>query len=152
MVDFDDLNPFARGFAIALFATYPEWRPLAALETWDQAEPGSLALAVSSPAKPERELWIGTWGEEITVGFGEYGWHAHFGAHIGLDHAESYRAALEEIDALLTDRLAIMTSFRDDRAGGSESLWEDEEPEVGEADRVEIESWTGRRDATLFPA
>ena len=152
MIQLDDFNPFARGFAVALFAVHPEWRHLATLETWEKAEPGCLALAVTSPAHFDRQLWIGTWGGEVTVGFGQYGWHTHFGDYIGLDAEASYREALDEIEAILSDRLAIITEFQDGQARGSRTFWDDEDPPTNPVERLEIESWTGSRDATVFPA
>ena len=152
MVQLDDLNPFARGFAVALFAVRPDWQGFAAVETGEHAEPGCLALSVSAPANVDRHLWIGTWAEEVTVGFGRHGWHAHFGRYLDMDHAQSYRAAIQEIEAIVSDRLTILTKFRHGRMTSSETLWADDAPEFGEADWVEIESWSGSRDATLFPA
>jgi len=151
MIRFDDLSSFSRRFAQRLFEAYPQWRQYATIPDGEGWNDGVLSVVVQSPAG-DRELSIDTDGDEITVGFGEHGWHAHFWAWDGLDENTVFAQAMDEIARILNDDVAILTRFVDGAARSSETFSQGEEVEFKNSDRIEICSWLGTRNATLFPA
>ena len=95
MIPREALNPYSRRFAERLFEAYPHWETLAMTPPWPNADVGSFTIEVPSPANPSRVLSIGTDGEEITVGFGEHGWHARYGDWTGATEEESLPKRLQ---------------------------------------------------------
>jgi len=79
MIDLDALNSVSRRFAELLFAEHPEWVPYATVPSGEGWDEGVLVVSVTSPVSLHT-LSVDTDGGEITVGFGETGWHAHFWA------------------------------------------------------------------------
>ena len=152
MLVYDDLNPYSRRFAEQLFAAYPEWRARATGEPWPNADAGCFLVEVPSPADPARRLHVTTDGGEITVGFGEHGWHTHFGEWTGADEATSFREALALVAGLLAEEVVVLQAFVDGEARWSQSLAANEAPELCGADRGEVYSWRGTHDRPVFPA
>jgi hypothetical protein len=150
MIALDDLNPYSRRFAIRLFAAYPEWRELALIPPDDQWGSGTLEVVVRSPLA-DRELRIETVGDEVTVGFGDHGWHAHYFPWDGADESAVFSRALDDIADILSEALAVLVRFADGVVQSSETHWADEPVEFKAAERIEIVSWLGHRDATLVP-
>jgi hypothetical protein len=150
VIALDDLNPFARRFAQTLFSAYPEWRELAAVDTTPGAEPGSLALEVPSPAHPEVRLTLATEGGEVKVGLGA-AWHTHFGSWTGADEPTSFAQALACIAEIVAEErvLAVGSAAGEPRCAVLSA--EPEAFDASEADRLEVYSWRGTRDATVFP-
>lgn len=149
-VSLEDLNPYARRFAGRLFAAHPEWGGLASPPPWPNAQHGILYVELHSPFDARRILTITTDGGEVTVAFGEHGWHAHFGDWTGADEPTSFAEALEMIDGIVTEELALVQSYNGDTPGWSSVIAAGESCEFGNADRLELWSWLGNQDATLF--
>jgi hypothetical protein len=145
----DELNPYSRRFADRLFALYPQWEHLAKLEPWPNADPGCFLVEVSSPVDPERQLSVGTDGEEITVGFGPHGWHAHYGAWTGADEESSFVEALEEIAGILEERLVVAVGTQDGQTGASTLIPAGEDPGLNGYDRIDYVSWRGSHDRSV---
>jgi hypothetical protein len=127
------------------------WRSFATIPQGDGWDEGALSVTVVSPLR-DRELLIDTNGEEITVGFGEHGWHAHYWAWDGLDDATVFDRALTEIVAILDEELAILTRFGRGDVRSCETFRRGEEVDFRASERIEIVAWLGSRDATVFPA
>jgi hypothetical protein len=120
------------------------------MEVWPNADPGSFVVEVPSPVHPERKLWVGTDGNEITVGFGEHGWHTHFGDWVHQNEAESFEAALEEIAAILSEDWVLAVGFREDGTPGLSILVPVcQDPKLGDYPRVEYFSWYGTHDRVV---
>lgn len=150
MLTLDDLNPYSRRFATALFARFPEWVEFAKVSTAD-GEPGTLAVDVPSPGDPKELLWLGTFGEEVTVGFGSQGWHTHYGGFIDSDESTAFAESIETVEAIISEELAIATSFRGGDVTSSYTIYVDEELDFRRADRIEVLSWAGTRNASYEP-
>ena len=145
----DRLNAYSRRFAERLFAVYPQWEGVATTEPWPNADPGCFLVEVPSPADPDRRLWIGTDGGEITVGFGPHGWHTHYGSWTGADEETSFAEALEAIADILTDRRMVAAGILNGRAGASTLVAVDEDPELEGYDQIDYISWTGTQDRSI---
>jgi hypothetical protein len=145
------LNAYSRRFAERLFGAHPDWRPLVARDPDGDPPPGSLLLTVASPVHG-RALAVRTYGDQVTVEFGLHGWHEHLGVWSGLTEEAVFDAALSLISDLLAERVAVVTGLPRDRPVWFRLLRAGEEPprprRLG-ADRVEVYSWRGERDATL---
>jgi len=145
----DDLNPYSRRFADRLFATYPAWEAQSVREPWPNADAGSFLVTLLSPAHPERELWVGTDGGEITVGFGKE-WHDHHGGWTGASEEESFGEALEQIQGILDERLILAVGFRAGSAAASTLIARGTEPKLGSGiERIEYYSWRGTYDSVI---
>lgn len=151
MINLDVLNAFSRRFADRLLAEHPEWLTYATIPSGEGWDDGVLAVSITSPIS-SHTLSIDTNGGEVTVGFGGTGWHAHFWAWDGLDEATVFDRALKEIADILSEEVAILTRMRGSEIGSSETFWRGEQIKFNGAERVEIISWLGNRDATEFPA
>jgi hypothetical protein len=101
------LNAYSQRFAERLLAVHPEWRPLARSDPEGFPPPGSLLVEVASLV-PGRELWVRTYGDQVTIDFGEHGWHENFG-HPGATEEAVFAKALAFIEDLLSDRLLVVT-------------------------------------------
>ena len=140
------LNEYSRRFADRLFAAHPEWRPLAQSDPEGFPPPGSLLVEVPSPVTG-RGLWVRTYGDQITVDFGEHGWHEHFGAD-GKTEEVAFTKALAFIEDLLSERVVVVTRIFFARPVWTRAIEATRvrPPLIG---RVEVRSWTGAADAML---
>ncbi|MES3035272.1 MAG: hypothetical protein V4813_14840 [Gemmatimonadota bacterium] len=139
------LNAYSRRFAEQLFAVYPSWEELAVVEAWPNADSGSFLVEIPSPAAPDQRLWVGTDGGEITVGFGDAGWHEHFGAWTGDDEANSFREALEEVRGILAGTRRVAVGYSKGVASVSQVYDADDGPRLDDVERVEQYSWPAGR-------
>jgi hypothetical protein len=142
----DQLNDYSRRFAEQLFAAYPEWEARATTNPWPDADRGCFVVEVYSLTHPDRALWVGTDGGEITVGFGAYGWHDHYGDWTGADEASSFAEALADIAAIVTEQKILATGFRNGRELASTLLAPGDSPNLQGHDRIEYTSWCGTYD------
>lgn len=143
-----DLNAYSRRFTERLLAAHPEWRPTARSDPEGFPPPGSLLVEVPSLV-PGRALWVRTYGDQITVDFGEHGWHEHFGTESAKNEEAVFAKALAFIEDLLSDRLVIVTRIFLGRPFWTRAVEATRvrRPVVG---RLEVRSWTGAADATLY--
>ena len=142
------LNAYSARFARLLFAAHPEWQALAAAEPWPDAEPGCFAVVVPSPGDPAQALTVTTDGGEVTVAFGEQGWHTHFGSWTGADETTSFAQALAEVAGILAGRRVLAVCDRGGRRGSvAELLDAGTAPDLGGCERLTIHSWAGSRPA-----
>jgi hypothetical protein len=137
------LNPYSARFARVLFDAYPECQARAAMEPWPNADPGCFVVEVPSPADPAQVLSAGTDGGEVTVGFGEHDWHAHFGAWTGDDESTSFAEALAEVAGILAGRRVLAVCFRDGRGSVSDLVDARQVPDLGDCERVVLYGWHG---------
>jgi hypothetical protein len=142
------LNAYSQRFADRLFRGHPEWRVLSRPDPEGFPPPGSLLVSVASRVAG-RSLAIRTYGNQVTVEFGPPGWHEHFGS-MASDERQAFEDALGFVDALLRDERVIIVRTVLGRFSWSRAIEASRirPPRLG---RTDIFSWTGRRDATLFP-
>ncbi|WP_275571367.1 hypothetical protein [Mycolicibacterium vanbaalenii] len=137
-------------FGEPLFAAFPEWRALARREVNGCGEE-MVVIDVSAPAAADvgEGLWI-TWGDgEITVGLGDY--HRHFEGWLSDDSWLGETGALEFVQGIVDERLAVVTLFDDDKAVAYTTM------DTGAPDRpvdsphpynrMRVRSWNGTFDA-----
>jgi hypothetical protein len=141
------LNPYSQRFAERLFVAHPEWRTIAQRDPTGFPAPGSLLVTVQSPVAG-RELWIRTYGDQVTVDFGQQGWHEHFGPGTATDEAGIFDAAIGFIDDLLNDRKVVATRYLFGRPLWSRAM-DASRAHAPLFGRTAVISWSGRKDATL---
>jgi hypothetical protein len=95
-----------------------------------------------------RELWVRTYGDQITVDFGQHGWHEHFGPESASGEEAVFAKAIAFIEDLLSDRLVVVTRIFLGWRVWTRALEATRvrRPVIG---RVEVCSWSGAADATL---
>ena len=144
MTPFANLNPYSQRFARQLFASRPQWEPLARTDPDGSPPPGSLLLEVPSPVAG-RALMIRTYGDQVTVDFGGEGWHEHFGTWSGRTENDVFRVALDFIDDLVSDRIVVVTRVMFGKRLWSRALGANRlrRPRFG---KLEVRSWSGRLD------
>jgi hypothetical protein len=100
-------------------------------------------------------LTLRTYGGQVTIDFGPHGWHEHLGTWSGPTEAAAFDAALALIADLLAERVLVAAGMKGDQQGWLRLVREDEAPPRPwripwiSADRVEVYSWRGLRDATF---
>src|ERR1700733_2429156 len=108
--DPDNLSEISHAFAIALFATFPEWEPLAKAVQEDDTKPPFLEVAVPQDGT-DRVLYMSTADDEITVGF-DY-WHDHIGPFLGIETGESVEQAIGIIEAFVNEQTVVIVTYRE---------------------------------------
>jgi hypothetical protein len=135
-----------RTSAEALFEAFPEWRSLAKREVdgWG-SEYVLVEVTPPSGANVDEGLWIDTSNDEITVGFDSF--HNHFDDWTGESSPFGTGSALEFVQQIVAERVAIMTCWHDDRCVGGEVMNAGEtiEPPTSTDtyDRIRVRSWNG---------
>ncbi len=101
-----------------------------------------------------RTLALRTYGGQVAVEFGPHGWHEHLGAWSGPTEAAAFDAALALVADLLAERVMVAVGTRRYRPLWFRLLREHDKPPRPwripglSADRVDVYSWRGGRDAT----
>ncbi|ESP90932.1 hypothetical protein [Pseudoalteromonas luteoviolacea] len=128
------MNKFSRNFLHLLESTYPNWQGLA------REVNGYFELEIASPDYPELELTIDTDEEEVIIGFGKY--HCHWDG-LGFENIEEeWRDVLQFIDNLITNKIQIVSWYKDGNWSGSSWVYRGEEYEPNSAfDNIEYTSW-----------
>jgi hypothetical protein len=142
------MDTFSIETANELFSVFPQWRQLARSE---QAEDGTsyLVVEVSPPpeANVEHGLRIDASNGEVTVGFDCY--HSHFDSLVGDGEHFGTKAALEFIKQLLSDRVAVISWWSDEKWRGSGQLEAGSPPAIPswttatDINRIRVRSWNG---------
>lgn len=137
-----------------LFHAFPEWRALARTE---HADDGSTFLVVEVPAPASaggaQGLVIDTSRGEITVGFDAF--HTHFDDWTGDEDRIGTDAALEFIKQVVSERVVIVSWWRDDDWCGSTACAPGAELEApsGQSansyNRLVVRSWKGTFDIDI---
>jgi hypothetical protein len=148
------MNAFSEAVSEALFAAFPHWRPLARTES---SEEGDSYLVVEVPALAEadvqRGLLILTSNEEITVGFDFY--HSHFNGSISDGEAFGMEAALEFIQRVIAEEIAVVSWWLDEKLRGSAQIDAGASPatvtwgSLGAFNRIRVRSWRGSLNADI---
>ncbi len=110
------------------------------------------ALASPSPAI-EHGLWVSTADEEITVGLHTH--HSHFTDYDSRSNPEHIGDALDHVQELLDERIAIASWYIGDRFAGSTSheVSPDRPPSalLSGVTRTTLRSWRGTYDRDTEP-
>ena len=112
-------------------------------------------VEVTSPvtADVKHGLVVDTSNEEITVGFDCY--HSHFDEWVGDGESFGTLAALEFIKQVVSERVAVVSWWRDDEWCGSAQLEAGASPAVpswassNSFNRIRIRSWKGSLNADI---
>lgn len=148
------MDNFSLAAAEELFASFPHWRALARNE---QAEDGTTYLVVEVPPPPEAHvehgLVIDTSNGEITVGFDCY--HAQFDRWTGDSKYFGTQSALDFVERIMSERIAVASWWLNDRWRGSAQLEAGASPETptwispGTFNRIRVRSWKGALNADI---
>ena len=139
-VDPRNLDEYSAEAAAKIFASYPEWRSLAA------AEEGMLVIRVPCPIDGRPELVINTDDEELTLSYDR--WHSHFEDWSEGSREMLYCDAYACARAILSEEIVVAVHMSGTRWSGSRLLNAGEEPpEPGVGQTVYVRSWLGTYDA-----
>jgi hypothetical protein len=142
MLNLPTLNGFSQRWAAALFARLPEWRERAT------ADKGVLSIEVPSPIDG-RSLWITTAEGDVMVCFVPTSWHEHFGAEEWRSEAESFADALELIESILNEKIAISESMNDGGSWVTTSILAGENSKQWPGKPATVYSWCGTYDREI---
>ena len=148
------MDEFSLAIAEELFASFPQWRAFARSE---QAEDGTAYVIVEVPPPPEAHvehgLVIDTSNGEITVGFDFY--HAQFDQCSDDIKCVGAQPAIEFIERIMSERVAIVSWWLNERWRGAAQLEAGASPETpawarpGTFNRIRIRSWKGSLNADI---
>ena len=138
------MDDFSASVADEIFADFPEWRIFGKEEV---ATDGSHYLVVDVPSPKEADtpdgLVISTYDGEITVSFDFY--HSHFDQWRPSEPDDGYGSALELVQSILNESVAISSWWNGDQWLGSGRVINGELREVSfEYTRIRVRSWRGR--------
>jgi hypothetical protein len=102
-------------FLDLLKAHFPEWLEHVRTLRDEDAGQDFLQLTIPDPfwITHEHPLEVSTWGEEITVSFGDY--HTHFPWPEGFDGSDSRDRVMDFLKALLSEELIIASVWTENR-------------------------------------
>ena len=140
------MDPFSLATANEIFAAFPEWRSFAREE---RADDGSTFLVVEvlppDEANVERGLVIDTSNREVTVVFDCF--HSHFERWRGDGDHFGAQAALEFVEGIINERVAVVSWWQGAVWRGSSLLAAGAAPKPpswqAESDHVRVRSWKG---------
>jgi len=149
----DNAQAINADFLDFLAVHFPQWLSHVRTERDEDADQDFLELSVPAPSAVvhDRPLEISTWGEEITVSFGDY--HTHFPWPVDHDGLNSRDKVLDLIRAVLNEDLVTVSVWHHGRCKfGSTALSAglDRYREIAAGDhKLHITSWRGTYDAVL---
>ena len=137
-----------------LEANFPQW--LLYVRTLEDKDDDQDFLELTIPDPPgvshEHPLQISTWGEEVTVSFGEY--HTHFPWPQGYDGSSSPDQVLNFVQALLHEDIVIASVWTEGRCKMSSPIRSNDleryHPIAGGDHELRFRSWRGTYDK-VFP-
>jgi hypothetical protein len=106
------LNADFLGF---LKAHFPQWLEHVRILRDEDVGQDFLGLTIPDPSEITHEypLEISTWGEEITIFFGDF--HTHFSWPEGFDGSDRHSQIVDFLQALLNEDIIIASVWKDDR-------------------------------------
>ncbi len=153
MVDIDRLEPTSAAFARQLLRTQPWLRAHARVEDLPGRDQGFLVLSVPSPSRRPGVLTVDT-GESgrISVSWGRFS--AEFDAPPNAGRSTQLDAALDLVEDVLSDRVALYVLTRDGRWSESGTAYDERDEQalcrkLAPGIRIELFSWEGTRDHVL---
>ena len=150
----EQLNPYSRRVAEALFAALPELAAYAQVDMSPGAPEGTLLIRVPLPQESnEPGLYITTDLAEITIGFRAC--YVYFTNNDHADPSEHIDRAIAHVRDLLADKIVIKKWYRSGILCGSSLDSPDQLPSPSRSGitTVELISWSGGADRTvLVPA
>jgi hypothetical protein len=150
----EQLNPYSRKVAEALFETLPELAGHAQVDHSPGAMEGTLLIRMAQPHETnEPGLYIATDIREITVGFRAC--YVYFTDNEQAGAEEHIARAVTHVRDLIEDRIVIKKWFRSGVLCGSSLDTPNELPSPSRngITTVQMISWSGRSDRTvLIPA
>lgn len=147
----DNLNPYSRRVAEAIFAALPQLEEFAHVDNSPGAPEGSLQIRLAQPLRSnELGLYIATDIEEITIGFRACYVHFMDYEHTGTE--EHIDRAIAYIRDLLTDSIVIKKWYRHGILCGSSLDTPNVLPSPSRSGitTVEMISWNGTHDKTVI--
>ena len=157
------LNPYAERVARRLAERFPEHADEMAVD-----DEGDLWLEIDCPSySVEAGLWIGTWNEDVIVGFHTH--HAHFSDWERSGTDDHIETAIDAARDVLAERLVVVSRYTRVPLRGSgwlagSTYWDRPEGALAERRRSErsirsrlglrevtLRSWDGSYDAGLLP-
>ena len=152
MIDLETLDPKSRAFAHELFRAAPHLKRFAR----NEPSPGGghyLVLCLDPPSGRRESLVVDTGDpDRVTVSWGRF--HAEFDAPPGAGRSSELPAALDLVEDILAEAIAVYAVTRDGRYVESGTLT-DERDEARLLSRLpagavcDVWSWEGNRDARL---
>lgn len=136
------LDEFSRKFLEWLRQRRPELAEVAAVDEQWTSLPNPLVIRLHPPQADLPELEISSENEEVTLFYDR--WHAHFGFWGDQPDEAGFQEALDSLDEILQERVAITVAMVADEWRGSHT-WRPGEPlpEPPLGGMVYIRSWRG---------
>jgi hypothetical protein len=153
MVDIERLEPTSAAFAQQLLRTQPWLRSHARVEDLPGRDEGFLVLSVPSPSPRPGVLTVDT-GEtgRISVSWGRFS--AEFDAPPDAGRSSQLDAALDLVEDVLADRVALYVLTREGRWAESGTVYDERDEQelcrkLAPGVHIELFSWEGTRDDVL---
>jgi len=152
-IDPNSLDEVSRDFIAHIAEQRPDW--LAHARSLPNEASDTRCLVIEFPSPPgfdgREALWISTYGREVTVGMDAY--HAHFPWPTDYNGEDGRPAAMEHVDALMDEKLVVVSLWDGDRDLAGSSLAPGRLTELQEVpdgpQELRVRSWRGTYNRTL---
>jgi hypothetical protein len=152
--DFGQLDEYSRFAVSQILERFPAWRECLVFRRPEGYTHAFADFGFASPSPAiEHDLWVSTADDEITVGLHTH--HSHFADYDDRANSGHIGHALDHVQDLLDERVAIASWYVGDRFAGSTSheVSSDRPPAplLSSVTRTSLRSWRGTYDRDSEP-
>ena len=106
-----------------------------------------LDAKISHPDDEEKDIYLSTYGKELTVSIWEH--HEHHDSFEEDDHEQEFRDVCEFIDDIINDKVFFAVAYKNGRTVYGTRAYELKELHDPKVDKLRIISWSGKHDQII---
>ena len=149
-MEYKQLDDYSKGFLDSILIKIPEYKQYAKVKKYsDERDETYIYMSIPCPSDAEINLWISTYGDEITVGFDYF--HCHFG--YSDSYEKDYDDAIKMIKEFINEDIINITGTREGNLAFSYFIKPEEiaymEIDYDNYDDISIKSWRGTFDEII---
>lgn len=143
-MEYKQLDDYSKGFLDKILIEIPECKQYVKVKKYNNERDDTyIYIDIPCPSDAGINLWISTYGDEMTVGFDYF--HCHFG--YSDSHEEDYDEAIKMIKEIINEDIINITGTREGNWAFSCFIKPEEiasmEIDYDNYDAISIKSWKG---------
>ena len=143
-MEYKQLDDYSKGFSDKILIEIPEYKQYVKVKKYNNERDDTyIYIDIPCPSDTESNLWISTYGDEMTVGFDYF--HCHFG--YSDSYEEDYDEAIKMIKEIINEDIINITGTREGNWAFSCFIKPEEiasmEIDYDNYDAISIKSWKG---------